>query len=48
MRFLYAMFIKHNLLPSQYAALNYLERSFVRQSILQELEDEAKEVKRNR
>ena len=41
MRLLYAIFVKHNLLPSQYAALPFVERAFVRQSVLEELSEEA-------
>ena len=41
LRLLYAIFVKHNLLPSQYAALSWVERAFVRQSVLAELEEAA-------
>ena len=42
MRLLYAIFVKHNLLPSQYGQLSALERAFVRQSVLAEIEEENK------
>ena len=38
---MYAIFVKHNLLPSQYAALSWVERAFVRQSVITELEEAA-------
>lgn len=36
---LHAIFVKHNLLPRQYAELNYVERAFVRQSVLAEMRE---------
>ena len=36
---LYAIFVKHNLLPNQYAQLTSLERAFVRACVKAELEE---------
>lgn len=39
---LHAIRIKANLLPSQYAKLPFVERSFVRASVIAQLEEENK------
>ena len=40
LRLLHAIYVKRNLLPSEYAKLPWLERAFVRQSVLAQLEEE--------
>lgn len=42
LRLLFAIFVRHHILPSQYAKLNYVERAFVRASVIAELEEESR------
>lgn len=41
LRLLHAIYVKRNLLPSEYAKLSSLERMFVRQSVITEIEENA-------
>ena len=40
LRLLHALYVKRNLLPSEYAKLSWRERMFVRQSVLAQIEEE--------